>query len=60
MQSRIASIGFLTILSILGGCDAKDKAAPPPPPPEVKVSQVLQRDVPKWGKAVKDSGAVAD
>lgn len=24
------------------------------------LSEVLQRDVPKWGKAVKDSGAVAD
>ncbi len=25
-----------------------------------ELAQVLQRDVPKWGKAVKDSGAVAD
>ena len=24
------------------------------------LSDVLQRDVPKWGKAVKDSGAVAE
>ena len=24
------------------------------------LTEVLQRDVPKWGKAVKDSGAVAD
>jgi tripartite-type tricarboxylate transporter receptor subunit TctC len=25
-----------------------------------ELAAVLQRDVPKWGKAVKDSGAVAD
>jgi tripartite-type tricarboxylate transporter receptor subunit TctC len=24
------------------------------------LSELLQRDVPKWGKAVKDSGAVAE
>ena len=25
-----------------------------------ELTEVLQADVPKWGKAVKDSGAVAD
>jgi tripartite-type tricarboxylate transporter receptor subunit TctC len=24
------------------------------------LTEILQRDVPKWGKAVKDSGAVAE
>ena len=28
--------------------------------PQNGLTEVLQRDVPKWGKAVKDSGAVAD
>ena len=28
--------------------------------PQGGLTEVLQRDVPKWGKAVKDSGAVAD
>lgn len=28
--------------------------------PQSGLTEVLQRDVPKWGKAVKDSGAVAD
>ncbi|MFO1159141.1 MAG: tripartite tricarboxylate transporter substrate binding protein [Reyranellaceae bacterium] len=28
--------------------------------PQVELTTVLQRDVPKWGKAVRDSGAVAD
>jgi tripartite-type tricarboxylate transporter receptor subunit TctC len=28
--------------------------------PQAGLTEVLQRDVPKWGKAVKDSGAVAD
>jgi tripartite-type tricarboxylate transporter receptor subunit TctC len=28
--------------------------------PQSGLTEVLQRDVPKWGKAVKDSGAVAE
>ena len=28
--------------------------------PQAGLTEVLQRDVPKWGKAVKDSGAVAE
>jgi tripartite-type tricarboxylate transporter receptor subunit TctC len=28
--------------------------------PQSRLTDVLQRDVPKWGKAVRDSGAVAD
>jgi hypothetical protein len=28
--------------------------------PQGGLTEVLQRDVPKWGKAVKDSGAVAE
>lgn len=28
--------------------------------PQSGLTEVLQRDVPKWGKAVKDSGAAAD
>jgi hypothetical protein len=28
--------------------------------PPSALAESLQRDVPKWGKAVKDSGAVAD
>jgi tripartite-type tricarboxylate transporter receptor subunit TctC len=28
--------------------------------PQSGLTEQLQRDVPKWGKAVKDSGAVAD
>jgi hypothetical protein len=28
--------------------------------PQSGLTDVLQRDVPKWGKAVRDSGAVAE
>ena len=28
--------------------------------PQSGLTEVLQRDVPKWGKAVRDSGAVAE
>jgi hypothetical protein len=28
--------------------------------PQAELTVVLQRDVPKWGKAVKDSGAIAE
>lgn len=53
---RLISPGsFLALVSLLTGCGAEKEAAPPPPPPEVKVAQVLQRDVPVYVQAIGET-----
>src|SRR5262245_2297076 len=47
------SISFLLLL--LPSCGGEPKAAATPPPPEVKVSQVLQRDVPVYVEAIGET-----
>jgi membrane fusion protein (multidrug efflux system) len=45
---------FLAIV-LLAGCDGKHKAAATPPPPEVKVAEVLQRDIPVYIEAIGET-----
>lgn len=55
-MQRIVTLGsFLSVLLALAGCDREEHAAPPPPPPEVKVAQVLQRDVPVYIQAIGET-----
>jgi membrane fusion protein (multidrug efflux system) len=54
-MQRLASQGlFLSLLCTLTGCDEKE-VAPPPPPPDVKVAQVLLRDVPVYVEAIGET-----
>jgi membrane fusion protein (multidrug efflux system) len=43
------------VLSLLLVAACKQEAPPPPPPPEVKVAQVLQRDVPIYVEAIGET-----
>jgi membrane fusion protein, multidrug efflux system len=55
-MQRLASRDLsLLLLCALGGCNEEKKAAPPPPPPEVKVAQVVQRDVPVYVEAIGET-----
>lgn len=45
--------GLFLAVSLLAAC--KKEAPPPPPPPEVKVAQVLQRDVPIYIEAIGET-----
>src|SRR5262245_60066788 len=47
------SISFLLLL--LPSCGGEPKAAATPPPPEVKVAEVLQRDVPVYVEAIGET-----
>ena len=52
---RIAPpIAFLAA-SLLASCEVKKEEAPPPPPPEIKVSKVLERDVPVYVEAIGET-----
>lgn len=53
---RIAPpIAFLAV-SVLASCEGKKtEAPPPPPPPDVKVSKVLERDVPVYVEAIGET-----
>jgi membrane fusion protein (multidrug efflux system) len=54
-MNRMSSSGLsLLLLGSLAGCREK-AAAPAPPPPEVKVAQVLQRDVPVYIEAIGET-----
>lgn len=55
MHGLVSPISFLTIVAVLVGCGDAKEAAPPPPPPEVKVAQVLQRDVPVYVEAIGET-----
>src|SRR6185436_4438162 len=55
MQRLASTLALLACFSI-AACDAgKSEAPPPPPPPEVKVSQVLVRDVPEYVEAIGET-----
>ena len=55
MQRLASTLALLSCFSI-AACDAgKSEAPPPPPPPEVKVSQVLVRDVPVYVEAIGET-----
>ena len=49
----VAPGSFLAVV-LLAGCDTK-QAAPPPPPPEVKVAEVIVRDVPVYIEAIGET-----
>ncbi len=53
---RIALSGsFLALVLTLGGCAGEEQAARAPQPPDVKVAQVLQRDVPAYIEAIGET-----
>src|SRR5215831_2069311 len=55
-MKRLASPVLIPLLlCAAAGCEDKAKEAPPPPPPEVKVSQVLVRDVPVYVEAIGET-----
>jgi membrane fusion protein (multidrug efflux system) len=52
-RARSAAVAFVLVLA---ACHEKESAAaPPPPPPEVKVAEVLQRDVPVYVEAIGET-----
>ena len=55
MQRFASPVLFALSLYPLGSCGAEKQEAPPPPPPEVKVAQVLQRDVPVYVEAIGET-----
>jgi membrane fusion protein (multidrug efflux system) len=55
MHRLIPSIGSLALVSVFAGCKEQHKEAPPPPPPVVKVSAVVQRDVPLYVEAIGET-----
>lgn len=55
-MQRLALPGlFLSILHVLAGCKDKEQALAPAPPPDVKVAQVLVRDVPVYVQAIGET-----
>src|SRR5262245_9537242 len=54
MTRSVFPAGFLSVLAAVGGCEKKTET-PPPPPPDVKVSKVLQRDVPVYVEAIGET-----
>ena len=55
MQVPIQQGWLVALVCLLGGCNGKAKAAPPPPPPNVKVAEVLQRDLPVNVEAIGET-----
>lgn len=55
MQRTVLASCSLLLVSALGGCKQEAKQAAAPPPPEVKVAQVLQRDVPVYVEAIGET-----
>lgn len=47
-------VSFLPLLCLLAACHEQPKAAPPPPP-DVKVAEVLQRDVPTYVEVIGET-----
>jgi membrane fusion protein (multidrug efflux system) len=46
---------FLALQCALTGCNKEAAAQPPPPPPDVKVAEVLVRDVPVYVEAIGET-----
>ncbi|MFN0241625.1 MAG: efflux RND transporter periplasmic adaptor subunit [Planctomycetota bacterium] len=56
MQRFASPLSVLLLSCALASCPGKkEAAAPPPPPPDVKVAQVLQRDVPVYIEAIGET-----
>jgi len=55
IQRLVSPGSFLAIACVLAACAGKDEVAAPPPPPEVKVAQVLVRDVPVYIEAIGET-----
>jgi membrane fusion protein (multidrug efflux system) len=56
MHRLVPPAGAVSLLLVLGACEGSVKeAAQPPPPPDVKVAQVLQRDVPVYVEAIGET-----
>jgi len=55
MQRLVSPLFYLPLLCAFAGCEDKKKEVPPPPPPEVKVAQVVQRDVPVHVEAIGET-----
>jgi membrane fusion protein (multidrug efflux system) len=56
MMHRPHAFGaYVILLALAGGCDKQAKEAPPKPPPEVKVVEVVQRDVPIYVEAIGET-----
>jgi membrane fusion protein (multidrug efflux system) len=56
MMPRPLALGaYVILLALAGGCDKQAKEAPPPPPPEVKVVEVVQKDVPIYVEAIGET-----
>jgi membrane fusion protein (multidrug efflux system) len=57
MPRFVPTFGLVSLLCLLGACEAKggEAVAPPPPPPAVKAGQVLQRDVPVYIEAIGET-----
>src|SRR5262245_59500847 len=54
----IQRVGFqatFLALALLAACDGKKETVAAPPPPDVKVGQVLQRDVPVYVEAIGET-----
>jgi membrane fusion protein, multidrug efflux system len=54
-MGRLALPGLLLSILALAGCGGKDQEPAPPPPPDVKVAQVLVRDVPVHVEAIGET-----
>ena len=50
-----ASFRALCVLSMFAACSPKQADTPPPAPPQVKVAEVLQRDVPVYVEAIGET-----
>ena len=55
MQRLVSPLLVPFLLCALAGCDGKEKETPPPPVPDVKVAQVVQRDVPVYVEAIGET-----
>lgn len=55
MRRTVSPWRLVAALCMFTSCAGDDKALPPPPPPEVKVAQVLQRDVPVYIEAIGET-----
>jgi len=55
MRRHFLLISVLPSLVLLAACHEEKRAAPPPPPPDVKVAEVLVRDVPSYVEVIGET-----